>query len=116
MTQQIQTQPIVVDLTCYKGQSFSQNMYFKKNGVVFPLDGMTAKSQIRPSDNSETLIAEFICTITAEEGKLNISLDHETTAALRPGFYVWDLKTTSGWDTVRYWIRGKFIVSGRVTE
>lgn len=108
-------QPIKHDLTCYKGQSFSQNLYFKQGGKIYPLDGFTAKSQIRPSDNSETLIAEFVCTITAAEGKLNLTLDHETTAALKPGFYVWDLKMASGWDTVRYWIRGKFIVSGRVT-
>ena len=111
------TQPIRQDLTCYKGQTYSQNIYFqyKATHQPIPLDGITGKSQIRPSDNSQTLTAEFTITIYAEEGKVNLSLDAETTAAIAPGSYAYDLKFTDSSDRIGYWIKGQFIVNGRVT-
>ena len=103
------------DLICYKGETFKQPIIFKSNGEPLPLTGMTAKSQVRKRDNDANLVAEFTCTITANEGRVDISLSSATTGALEPDHYVWDLKLTDGNDEVAYYIRGKFIVDGRVT-
>ena len=103
------------DLSCYRGQTFSQNIYFSTGGKPYSLDGYVAKSQIRPSENSPTLTAEFVCTVDAENGKLNLYLPSEVTATMHPSTYVWDLKVTKGAD-VDYLVAGKFTVSGRVTE
>lgn len=108
--------PVNQDLYCYKGQTFSQNLYFKQSGHPYDLTNYTVKSQVRPSENSKTLIAEFDCSIDTELGRISLYLSNETTAALPDGAYAWDLKTIDGNDAVKYWVRGKFIVSGRVTE
>ena len=108
------TMPAEHDLTCYKGQTYEQNLYFKQRGQPVDLTGITAKAQIRPEENSTTLIAEFAVTIDAEAGKISLGLTDTVTAAIRDGVYFWDLKAVSD-SAVRYWVRGKFIVSGRVT-
>lgn len=109
--------PVRHDLTLYKGQTYSQNIYFEyeDSGDPIPLDGITAKAQVRPSLNSQKLTAEMLCTVYAEEGKVNLALDPEITAAIPNGFYAWDLKMTDEHGDVAYYIVGKFIVGGRVT-
>lgn len=110
--------PIRRDLTLWKGQTYSQNIWFtyETTKQPIPLDGITAKAEIRPSYNSKVLIATLICTVYANEGKVNLALDAETTAAIAPGIYAWDLKMTDQSGQVAYYIEGKFIVDGRVTE
>ena len=112
------TMPVEKNLTCYKGQTFSQNIYFqyKKTQQPIPLDGMTVRSQIRPSENNKRLTAEFRITVYGSEGQVNMYLDAETTAMIPVGTYAWDLKMTDGMDRVAYWIKGQFTVCGRVTE
>ena len=108
--------PIELDLKCYKGKTYTQNYYFTQNEQPFSFEGMTVEADIRPYENSKIITARFICTIFPEYGMLNLYLDHETTAAIEPGNYKWDMKTTDSNDYVVYWFRGKFIVNGRVTE
>ena len=109
--------PVKQDLYCYRGQTFNQNFYFTQSEEPLSLGGMTAKAQIRPTENSKTLTAEFECAIFAEEGKLNLYLSSDVTSEIKSGNYVWDLKiTNSARNVVDYWIAGKFVVSGRVTE
>ena len=111
------TMPPRHDLTLYKGQSFSQPIVFKykKTKEPVPLTGITAKAEIRPSFNSEILIAEFDIAMTPAEGRVVLSLDPETSASIADGFYEWDLKMTDENDDVAYYVRGQFIVTGRVT-
>ena len=108
--------PVTQNLYCYKGQTYQQHFYFKDTKKApIDLSGLTAKAQIRPAENSETLTAELHAVVFGPEGKISLGLNDAETAALLPGVYMWDLKV-SGDDRVRYWLRGKFIVSGRVTE
>ena len=110
------TMPIRHDLTLYKGQTYNQNIRFKAaDGQPIPLDGITAKAQVRPSLNSQKLTVEMNCTVYPSEGKVNLSLDPVVTAALEPDIYAWDLKMTDENDNVAYYVKGQFIVSGRVT-
>ena len=108
--------PVRHDLICYKGQTFLQPIYYKQNKQAWPLTGMTAKAEIRPSDNSQKLVKEIGCTVYASDGLIQLYLNADETAALKPDFYVWDLKTTDEHDNVIYWLKGQFVVTGRVTE
>ena len=108
-------EPVRQDLTCYKGQTYSQDLYFKKNKQVLPLTGITAKSQIRPSENSAILTAEFQVTVYDSAGMVTLFLSDEVTAAIAPGSYAYDLKFVDGNEIVKYWVKGQFIVTGRVT-
>lgn len=112
--------PITQDLYCYRGQDWNQNLRIRiKSGnirTIYPLDGYTAAVQIRPEENSDELSAEMICNITVAEGMISLALLQDQTADLMPGAYYYDLKTVSGAGRNRYWMKGRFIVDGRVTE
>jgi len=110
------TMPVTKDLYCYKGQTYEQNFYFKQNGAPIDLTGITVKSQIRPGENSETLTADFDVAVAGSEGKVTLRLSDAVTATLWNSVYYWDMRAVDGDDTVKYWVRGKFIVEGRVTE
>lgn len=110
------TMPVEKNLSCYKGQTYEQNFYFKRNKMPIDLTGITFRSQVRPEENSQTLTAEFAVLMDAEAGKVSLNLTDAQTAALRDGVYFWDMKAVDGADIVKYWVRGKFFVSGRVTE
>lgn len=108
--------PVTYDLYCYKGQTFFQNLRYKvaESGDVYDLTGHEAKAQIRRFENDETLVAEITTIVSGADGVISLSLTAEQTAALLPGSYTWDLRTVAD-GTVRYWIKGKFIVDGRTT-
>lgn len=110
--------PVKHTLNCYKGQTFSQGIYFKSQttGDPIQLDGITAKAQIRPAENAACLVAEFAATVIPEDGKVSLDLAAEETAALTSGVNLWDLKLTDEAGNVAYYICGKFIVEGRITE
>ena len=109
-------QPVRHDLQCYKGQTWSQDIFILQNRLPVDLSGITAKAEIRPSENSPVLTAEMRVTVYGSEGKINLFLGSSRTAVIKPGFYAWDLKGVDGQDEVTYWIKGQFVVTGRVTE
>ena len=117
MVKQCLKKPIRYDLVVYKGQTYDQNIWFRHKSTKTPvsLDGVTAKAQIRPSQNSPKLSAEIVTTVYPDEGKINILLDADTTEAMAPGFYEWDLRTEDENDIVKYFFAGKVVVTGRVT-
>lgn len=108
--------PVRHDLTCYRGQTFLQQIYYKRSDQPWPLTGLTAKVEIRPSENSTRITKQMDCTVYDDVGMIELSMNAAETAQLQPGFYVWDLKTTDESDNVIYWLKGQFIVTGRVTE
>ena len=111
-------QRIKRDLCMYKGQTYSQNIRFKNKTTKEPisLDGIVAKAQIRPKLNTARLIAELICTVYPDEGKINLALDPDVTGKMKSGSYFWDMQLTDA-DTgkIGYMLQGKFVVTGRVT-
>lgn len=106
--------PVTHDLKCYRGQTWTQDIYLKSHGEAIDLTGAEVKAQIRPADNSTTLTAEMTCTAFAGEGKITLALDAETTSALNNGIFEYDVRVTQD-DVVTYYIAGKFVVKGRVT-
>ena len=110
--------PIEHDFVIYKGQSWTQNLYYKigEQKAVYPLVGWTAKAEIRPEENSPELSAEIHANVTGSEGMISLALTPEQTSELMQGVYHWDYKTIDDKGTVKYWMFGRFIVRGRVTE
>ena len=110
--------PVRHDLILYKGQSWVQNLYYRIGDPeqVYPLDGWTAKAEIRPEENSSELSAEIHANVTGSEGMISLALTPEQTSELLQGVYYYDLQTTDENGTVKYWLYGRFIVRGRVTE
>ena len=87
-------------------------------GTVTPWDmtGYTAVAEIRPSENSPVLTADLHAEVTGVEGLVSLALTPEQTAAVKPGFYVYDVKTVSPTGKTRYWMKGQFLFVGRVSE
>ena len=113
-------EPIIQNFTCYKGQSWCQNLRFKvvdgETKTTWDMTGYTAKAEIRPSENSPKLTADLHAEVTGVEGMISLALTPEQTAATKPGFYAYDLKTISPTGKIKYWLKGQFLFSGRVTE
>lgn len=122
----VENLPIIVNFMIYRGKPFCQNLRFKtteidpqtgkKVKVIYPLTGWTAKAEVRPSDNSPRLTAEMVVNVTEAEGMISLALTPAQTAAIKPGFYVWDLRTEKPNEIPNYWMRGQIVVTGRVTE
>lgn len=112
-------QPVRYDLQIYKGQTWEQSFTFKTAGTTpTPIDltGATVRAQIRPSDNSQILTAEFTVSNEGTSGVVYLALTSEITATLPVGTQAWDLKVTDANDVVNYWVKGNVIITGRVTE
>lgn len=110
--------PKIVDLNCYRGQTWSQPLRIRDAVTKQPIDltGITAAMEIRPAQNSPALTETVDCVIIAVEGKITLNLSATKTSGILPGVYYYDLKCTDSVAEVRYWLAGKFIVSGRVTK
>ena len=108
--------PKTVNLHCYRGQTYRQNIYFKSRGEPIDLTGVTCKAQIRPKENSPKLVTEFGCTVYGNKGMIELYLSSETTADIKPGTYAWDLQVTNGEGDVEYYLAGNISFTGRVTE
>lgn len=62
---------------------------------VVDLTGATLAGKLRPSLQSETVIATLDCTVVdGPGGVLSVGLDAATTSNLLPGSGVWDLSIT----------------------
>lgn len=109
--------PVRVDLICWKGKAWQRNLRYKwtTSKETVDLTGWTAKVDIRPDENSDTLCAEMYAGVTGVDGMISLALRPEQTAQLWPGTYHYDLKTIDENGEPDYWIYGKFIVKGRTT-
>ena len=112
-------QPVRYDLEVYKGQTWEQSFTFLNDGETpTPIDltGSTAKAEIRPADNSPVLTASFVVSKEDASGIVYLALTSEQTASLPAGVQAWDLKIIDTNDVVNYWVKGKVVITGRVTE
>lgn len=108
--------PVEHNLYCYRGQSWKKTLYFEIGDEILDLSGMTAKAQIRPTENNAILTAEINCTVFATEGKMILELSSDETAKITPGTYNYDVQMTDGFGNVTYYIYGDFVMKGRVTR
>ena len=109
------------DMILDQGSTFS-NVIQITDSEETPLNltGFTARMQVRPSVSSSTVLLELTnansrITITAAEGKINLSVDAATTSGLTPGNYVYDLETVNG-SVVERILQCSFLIRAEVTR
>lgn len=105
----VQAQPGVLDLTLYKGDSFSLPIAFAD---VDMSGTWRAQIRLRPA-TADDVIASFFVTVTGDE--VTISLPAATTAGLTSAA-VWDLEQVDPSGVVRTWLRGDVKIEWDVTR
>lgn len=101
-----------------QGTHFSMGLTVKTaSDVVKDLTGHTVAAQLRRSFSSTTAI-DFVCDIpTPANGVITLELSPETTAALMPGTYVYDVELTeTATGYVQRLLQGVVKVSPEVTR
>jgi hypothetical protein len=64
------------------------------SGVVYDLSGYTASAQMRKNYNS-TLATTFVATHNSSGGAITLTLANDSTSALEPGRYLYDVEISS---------------------
>jgi len=75
--------PAQYDINVYQDRDFSKTFLIKdQSGVLVNISDWTCTAQIRPTYDSDTLIANFVVTQDTELSSITISLTDTTTAAI----------------------------------
>lgn len=75
--------PAQYDINVYQDRDFSKTFLIKdQSGVLVNISDWTCSAQIRPTYDSDTLIADFVVTQDTELSSITISLTDTTTAAI----------------------------------
>ncbi len=119
--------PAALDLAesreIYQGDDYSLQLYFFDVDEVTGLDltdYTAAKAQVRQQASSTTAMAEFTCTIAADQttnpGLVTITLTGDQTMAMSPGTWVWDFEMVDGDSLKHTWVAGGAVVIAQVTR
>jgi hypothetical protein len=85
------------------------------NDTVFNLTGYNVAAQMRKNYASSTATT-FITSHTGVLGKINLSLTANTTAAIEPGRYLYDVEITSSGGTITRVVEGIVTVTPGITR
>ncbi len=107
------------NLVCDQATTFNFQFQIKNDSTPWDLTGYTGTMTVRPfvGANTTTVVASTAngrMVLTALTGRINVTLDATTTAAIAAGRYSYDLVLDSGSSVTRI-LEGKFIVTGAVT-
>lgn len=115
--------PVNKNLSVYKGDSFAFSFRLRtQSGVASYVDltGCTAKAEIRATEDSGTVIAEFdteVPTQTGDDlGRVNISLTPADTSAVGFVSGLWDVQLEWPDGTVKTYLSGSVQVTKEVTR
>lgn len=98
-----------------QGATFEVTFYLSDhNDVALDLTGFTARSKIRKTFTTPTSV-NFVATVNAVAGSVNLYLSATSTAAIKSGQYVYDCELVSG-NTVSRIVQGIILVSDEVTK
>ena len=109
------------NLTCDQATTFSFQFQILNNNIPWNLNGYTGVMTVRPfvGASTTTVVASTEngrMSLSQGDGRINVTLDANTTAAIAAGRYVYDLVLQAGIDnTVTRLLEGKFVVTGAVT-
>ena len=109
------------NLICDQATTFSFQFQILNNNIPWNLGGYTGVMTVRPfvGASTTTVVASTEngrMSLSQGDGRVNVTLDANTTAAIAPGRYVYDLVLQAGIDnTVTRLLEGKFVVTGAVT-
>lgn len=105
------------ELTIDQGSTFTATLDLANDdGTGIDVSSSTFQSQIRKSYYSANPTANLAVTVTdAANGKVSLSLNASSTANIKAGRYLYDLKMTTGNTTTRV-IEGIITVTPQVSR
>jgi hypothetical protein len=111
--------PEKIDLDIYQGDDFYMTIWVTdpNTGVLVDLTGYTFRSQIRPTTDSDVILALFQFSVGGT-GKVDLHLPSTDTETLPVGHSVWDFEMTnpSGTGQVMTPCAGVVNVTAQVTR
>lgn len=108
-----------VELFMDQGTTFSNIINLTDDVTNTPINvyGYTVTSQMRRSFYSANISANIVCTVTnAANGEITMTMTPANTANIKPGRYVFDVKTTTSANVVSRVLEGMIIVTPQVTK
>lgn len=108
------------NIRCDQGATLAlQCIYKDAEGDLVDLTGYTARLQVRATHQSTTALLALTdgsgLTLGGAAGTIDVLVNATTTAALKPGDYVYDMEIVSG-GTVTRLVEGGFAVTPEVTR
>ena len=104
---------IVVD----QGSTFTTYLSLSDtDGNILDLTGYTAYGQIRKWYTSTSYVTLNLSIENPTQGNISLVLDANTTAAMSPGKYVYDIDTIDSFGTITRVIEGILTVTPTVTQ
>jgi hypothetical protein len=101
--------PAIVDLDCYRGDTWAQSFLLVSNGQPVDLAGAGVAAWARRSE----IVEQLLVTVGPDPGKVTIA---QPEGGLEFGPYQYDLEVAAADGTVKTWIRGRLIVERDVTH
>jgi len=114
--------PANYDLTIRQGSTWTQSIVWKSSdGDPVNLTGYTARMQVRPVIQSETVIVALTTengriALGGSDGTLTLELDAETTADIEQASGVYDIELESSDGTVTAILQGRVKFPREVTR
>lgn len=108
-----------IDLYIDQGASWNHiiNLTDDVNNTYINIQGFTVSSYMKRSYYSSNVSAVIECTITnPSEGEITLSLPYQTTANLKPGRYVFDVRSISQANVASRLLEGYITVTPGVTK
>lgn len=106
-----------VELYIDQGTTFNNiiNITDDVTNAAVNVSGYTVTSQMRRSYYSANATANIVCTITdAGNGEITMSMTSSNTASIKPGRYLFDVKTTDASNVVSRILEGIITVTPQV--
>lgn len=107
------------ELVIDQGTTFSNiiNITDDVTNAAVNVSGYSFESQVRRSYYSANITANIVCTITnASNGEVTMSMSSSNTANIKPGRYVFDVKSTNTSNTVSRILEGIITINPSVTK
>ena len=108
-----------VELYIDQGSTFNNVINLTDDVTNTPINvaNYTVVSQLRRSYYSANISANLVCSITdAANGEITLSLPAANTANIKPGRYVFDVKTIDNSNTTSRVLEGVITVTPSVTK
>jgi hypothetical protein len=106
--------PAAVNLLVYQGDDLYLDLAVTSKGAPADLTGFTAKSQIRSTPPSTTVLAELLTTISAST--IHLHLVHTDAATLPVQPAVWDCQLTDASGNISTIAAGTVTVTAEITR
>lgn len=108
-----------VELYLDQGTTFNNVINLMDDVTNTPMNvyGFSVKSQMKRSYYSSNITANIACTITdATNGEITLSMTSANTAKIKPGRYVFDVRTVDTENVVARVLEGIITVTPQVTK